>query len=266
MRPEQIADLVAFWDFQEPAGSERVARGMRPFRLREVRGPIARADRGVWGPHCARILDGQWLRVPRAECGELDMHGPTTRVSLIAWICPEGDRTWQFIAGCWDHAKTTGLRQYALYTCGKLKTDSATYQRTGACGQAHGFISDVGGPTPGSPVCLSYATGRSVIEPGRWHTVGFTYDGAVIRVYVNGVLDELPGHNPFPFDRGIFDGGPDGGDFTVAYRPDRVKGVDDDPGRSRFAGLFGGLAVYRRALSDEEMTALHRCGDRDAAR
>ena len=87
------------------------------------------------------------------------------------------------------------------------------------------------------------------------------YDGKEIRVYVNGVLDGLPGCNPFRFDRGIFHGGPEGADFTVAYRPNRQADPEDEPVRSRFTGLIGGLAVYRRALTEQERASLHRRGD-----
>ncbi|MBC8135662.1 MAG: LamG domain-containing protein, partial [Fibrella sp.] len=33
--PENFPDLISFWDFSEPTGKERVARGIHPYRLRD---------------------------------------------------------------------------------------------------------------------------------------------------------------------------------------------------------------------------------------
>jgi hypothetical protein len=254
--PTDLADLVAFWDFAAPAGADRVSRGPRPFRLREMQGPIARVGGGVWGPYAARIEPGQWFRIERADCDELNIFGPDARVSVVAWIERADDRNWQYVAGIWP--SRTRRRQYAIYTSGHMKTDHTTYERSKARHQVHGFVSDVGGPTPGKAVCCSYATGGTSIEKTTPYTVGFTYDGSEIRVYVNGALDELARHNPFPFDAGIYDGGPEGGDFTIAARDDWPGYPETKFTKSGFAGRLAGVAVYRRALSPEEMSRLHR--------
>jgi len=258
MHPTDLSNLVAFWDFQEPLGLQCVSRGRCQLALLERPGPVARVDGGVWGTRALQLREGQWLQVPRANCEALDIHGPEATVSVIAWLQRDSDRPWQYIAGCWDHAKTTGLRQYALYTSGRLKTDDRDFVRTEAVHQAHGFVSDVGGPTPGHPACLTYATGATTIEKNCWYTIGFTYDGQRIRVYVNGVLDALPHHNPFRFAGGVFDGGRDGGDFTIAHRPNRQEEPEAGPVATRFTGLLGGVAVYDRALTGTEMAGLHR--------
>lgn len=118
----------------------------------------------------------------------------------------------------------------------------------------------------------------------QWCTLGFTYDGKYIRAYVNGVMEprdldpvkdkrndryftkEGPdggdrGMNPYYHGRGIFGydskkhagtkpGG--GADFTVGAR----YAVGSYTGEATI-GRFGGLAVFDRALSDEEMKQLH---------
>ncbi|MEA3209681.1 MAG: hypothetical protein QOE70_2738 [Chthoniobacter sp.] len=84
--------LVAFWDFQEPAGEPRVSRGPQPFSLTEMKGPIARADEGVFGAHSARIKRGQWFMIERAQIGALDLHGKDAQVTVAAWVRRE-DKT-----------------------------------------------------------------------------------------------------------------------------------------------------------------------------
>ena len=114
-------------------------------------------------------------------------------------------------------------------------------------------------------------------------TLGFTYDGQFIRAYFNGVLDaqdfdaekqkrtdpyftnEGPdggsrGINPFYHGRGIFAYestkhaqtkiAPS--DFTVGSRL-----VMGGKLREALVGDMAGLAVFSRALSNEEMTTLH---------
>ncbi len=254
--PEAIPDLICFWDFQEPAGQDRVARGPHRYALREMLGPIRRAEGGVFGEHCAELEHPQWFRIAREDCPALDLHGET-EVTVVAWIQRESDRSWQYIAGVWN--ERDAKRQYALFTCGHKQTDSRTYERTRAEDQAHGYVSDVGGAPPGRPFCFSYATGKTKLKKGRWYMLAFTYDRKEIRVYVDGKLDAQGHRNPFAFDKPVFDGGRDGADFTVAHRalptwpgyPNRPFPMEEG-----FDGKIGGLAVYSRALTANEIEKL----------
>jgi len=254
--PEAIPDLICFWDFQEPAGSDRVAKGPHRYTLAEMEGPIERADGGVFGPFCADLRHPQWFRIPRADCPALDLSGKH-EVTVVAWIQRESSRGWQYVAGMWN--ERDARRQYALFTCGVWQTDWRTFTRTPAKHQAHGYVSEVGGATPGHPFCFSYATGAARLEPGRWYMLAFTYDHEAIRVYVDGKLDVQEHYNPFPWNKPIFDGGREGADFTVAQRAlPRWPQYPDGPfsGQEGFDGRIGGLAVYRRALEDEEIRQL----------
>ncbi|MGC4003010.1 MAG: hypothetical protein QM811_07695 [Pirellulales bacterium] len=77
-----------------------------------------------------------------------------------------------------------------------------------------------------------------------------TYDGRASRAYVDGKLDSLEQYNPFPYDQGLFDGGMDGAPFTVgAVHRGGTWG-------NFFGGVIGGVAVYRRALTDDELGKL----------
>lgn len=254
-QPATMPGLIAFWDFQGD-GPRHVARGVAPFVLVEQRGPIARATEGIFGQKSLRIAFGQWLRLPRSELGALDVHGHRP-LSLVAWVKPDSDRLWQFIAGVWN--ERDHRRQYALFFNGAWQYDHVSGTRTPCARRAHAYLSREGGHTPGHPACFSYATGATELPVNHWVCLALTYDGAQLAVHVNGRLDEHPRHNPLPFAGPIFDGGAAGADFTVAQRamaawqdyPDGIMPVEEG-----FSGLLGGVAVYDRALEPDELMAL----------
>jgi hypothetical protein len=128
------------------------------------------------------------------------------------------------------------------------------------------------------------------VPEDQWITVGFTYDGQYLKAYLNGVLDrntgdpadfrradryftqEGPGGgprglNPYYHGRGIFHydpardaaGKPMGGsDFCVGAR---YASGSQFPEGATTIGRFGGLAVFNRALTDDEMKALHEAAN-----
>jgi hypothetical protein len=253
-----IPGLICFWDFQEKAGHERVARAGKPYRLREVGGAVERVEDGVFGPFAARFTRQSpgSLVVPRADCPSLDLHGSAAQVSLIAWIkrapTPPGEEgRCQAVAGMWNEH---GKRQYCLFL--NLRIHDSREQ-VGA------HISSVGGATPGFKYCMDAAIGATVVPPDVWQCVAITYDGVFARAYLNGGLDRRGDRNPYRYSGGIFDGGPAGADFTVGavLRPEHVDEQFNAHGSvlaNRFYGLLGGLAVYRRALSDAEIRDIHR--------
>jgi hypothetical protein len=224
-----LSDLICFWDFQEQAGRQRCSRGPHAYRLEERNGPIVRAKDGVWGPYSAHIAGGQWLRIKREDCPALNIHGPDAQFTILAWIKRTSDRQWQYIAGMWN--ETDSERQYAMFVNGHRKTDYRTFTRTPADCQPHAYMSSEGGATPGNPFCFSYATGATRIQKGRWYFLAATYDQQALRVYVNGKLDSLEHYNPFVYpNKPIFDGGPNGADFTVAQRAvPHWEGYPDEP-------------------------------------
>ena len=71
-----IDNLLCFWDFQEPEGSPRVAKGPFPYGLRENNGPIARIEGGHFGAYAVRLRPGQWFYIPRDQCPALGLGGP----------------------------------------------------------------------------------------------------------------------------------------------------------------------------------------------
>lgn len=257
--PVNIYNVICFWDFQEgyDGAVNLTSTGSQQYTLTEMNGPIRQVEDGVFGPSALEIKRGQWLRILREDCPALNIHG-MQEVSMVAWIKRRVDVHWQYIAGMWD--EQNAARQYALFTSGHKQSDYTTLERIDANHQPHGYVSEVGGATPGRPFAFSYATGGTTLEEDQWYMIAFTYDHEVIKVYTNGDLDENGNYNPFYWSKPIYDAGADGGDFTVAQRsvpswPDFPKGV---PGNKvGFGGILGGLAVYNRALKPTEIYSLY---------
>lgn len=239
--------LVAFWDFRDAPGQPRRSLAKAPLSLQEQQGPIARVDEGPFG-HALQLKAGQWLKIPRAELGPLDIHGKTAQVSVLAWLKRERKDAWQGIAGVWDESRSK--RQYCLFLNGAKRTDARTMTREPCKDLFQGHVSDVGGPTSGEEFCITYATSGTPVPFTGWQFLALTYDAREVRLYRNGRFDASEGSNPFPHPHGLFDGGAEGAEFTVG-----CVSVKGKPGNF-FAGLLGGVAVFDRALSAAEIAEL----------
>ncbi|AJY75612.1 LamG domain-containing protein [Paenibacillus beijingensis] len=235
--------LVCLWDFQEEGGSARISKGRCAYALREMAGPVSRADDGVLGPYAAKVDFGQWFSIPRSECPGLNFHGDRSGLTIAAWVKREFRETpeCQAVAGMWNESRS--MRQYCLFLDLKI-WDSRD--------QVCGHVSSVGGPTPGYKYCMTSAIGSTPVTKGDWQFIVFTYDSTYARCYLNGRFDGREKYNPYLYEGGLFNGGTDGADFTVCS-VDR----SGEPGNF-FSGLLGGLAVFDRALTDDEIWALYR--------
>lgn len=238
----QTPGLVAFWDFQEDAGQDRVSG---EYALKENNGPIETAQGGIFGSRSARVRRGQWFSIERAKLGRLDVHGKDAEVTVIAWIYRESKSPWQAIAGVWG--ETRRKRQYCLFLSATTATRADEMKRYPVANRIHGHVSSVGGPTPGFRYCVSYSSGATTIPLQQWCAVAMRYDGKDSRVYVDGRLDAWEFRNPFPYSDGLFDGGVEGEAFTVGavHRGNEWGNF--------YGGRLGGLAVFDRALSDDEI-------------
>ncbi|MDO8541407.1 MAG: hypothetical protein Q7S40_13295 [Opitutaceae bacterium] len=282
---ERMPGLVAFWTFGEEPGQPRLSSGTKDRHpLQEVGGPIARVAGGPFSGYAAELNGRQYLRIVYAETGNLNISGPRAQVSMFAVVRIVDLKQSRTIAGMWSEGKgrddDTGTRQYALLM------NMPTY---GGANQLVPHISSEGGVTrraDGSafPWCADYAATRQPVPEERWCTLGFTYDGAYIRAYIDGRLDarELDPAKDKREDRYFTEGGPDGRDRGMnpyyhgrgifSYDPDKhahtkIGGSDFTVGarmavgsmlREATKGRFGGLAVFNRALTDAEMLTLHQ--------
>lgn len=282
---EKTPGLVAFWTFGEEAGKPRASQGTpNKHELAEVGGPIARVEGGSYSGFSADFNGKQYLKIPYAQTKDLNIGGPKASVSMFAVVRIIDLKQSRTIAGMWSEGKgrddDTGTRQYAMLM------NMPTY---GGPRQLVPHISSEGGVTrraDGSafPWCADYAATKKEVPEEQWCTLTFTYDGQYIRAYIDGVLDrreldpvkdkrqdryftqEGPGGkdrgmNPYFHGRGIFQYDPEkhkttkpdgGSDFTVAARYAVGSML-----KEATKGKFGGLAVFNRALTDEEVLKLH---------
>lgn len=285
---QRTPGLVAFWTFGEPGGTARKSIGTtEPLPLLEVGGPIARVAGGPFSGYAAEFNGKQYLRIPHADLGKLNISGTEAQVSVVGFVRlePEALEHGLTIAGIWSEGRgandDSGTRQYALL---------ANMPAYGGRRQLTPHISSEGGVTrraDGSPLpwCADYAATKSEVPVAVWCSLGMTYDGKFIRAYINGTFEpralnakadrrddpyftrEGPdggdrGMNPYYHGRGIFGYNPathtatkpgGGSDFTVGAR----YAVGSMLGEA-IHGRMGGLAVFDRALTDAEMAAIHQ--------
>jgi len=234
--------IEAFWDFQEEEGMDRIAKGPHPYRLVEMDGPIKRVKGGVFGPYAAQVAFGQWWNLPRLQCQALNFHGREAKLTIITWLKRDQreNQGCQAIAGMWN--ETDKHRQYCMFLDLRIWESGD---------QVCGHVSSVGGPTPGYKYCMTTAIGATPVTKEEWHVVAFTYDGTYSKVYLDGKLDKRETYNPYLYDEGLYDGGVNGADFTVA-----AVNRSGEMGNF-YAGTIGGLAVFHDALSDEEIAVLN---------
>lgn len=249
---KSTSGLVAFWDFSEKAGKPRKAIGKGKFPLAEHKGTIPRANEGPLSGYSAVFRDSAYLSLPNSKTGALNIYGKNQGVTVMAWVKWEGKTG--FVGGMWNEYASGGKRQYGLFV-------SLPYYNGGD--QVCGHISWTGKPTPPFPYSIDYSASKQIVQKSQWQFVAFTYDGQYIRSFLNGEFEarepELIGHtkgfpgypegithskNPYYFPEGM---GNNGSDFTVgAVLLARGMG-------NYFRGQIGGLAVFDRALSQEEI-------------
>ena len=249
--------LIALWDFSENPGEPRMATGVGEFPLMEMKGPVERIAEGPLSGFSASMRDSAYFSIPYAETGRLNIHGKNQGVTVLGWVNWEGKTG--FVGGMWNEYTDGGKRQYGLFV---------HLPHYNGAEQVCGHISWTGKPTPPFPYSSDYSASKQMLTKGSWHFVAFTYDGTEIRSYLDGKFetrepelirntagfDGIPdgiveSKNPYYFTDGI---GDNGSDFTVgAVVLSRGLG-------NFFEGKIGGLAVFDRALSMEEILEIHQ--------
>jgi hypothetical protein len=243
--------LIALWDFEEKAGQARVSSGKGKFKLKEKINIIPRVSEGPLSGYAIELDGSSYLSIPYAETGALNVRNNS--VTVIAWVKWVGPGV-GFIAGMWNEYHDGGKRQYGLF----VNLPHYNGER-----QVCGHISKTGGPTPPFPYSIDYSASKQLVPQEAWSCVAFTYDGKYIRSYLNGIFETrepelirntkgFEGYpnglvqvkNPYYFPYGI---GDNGSDFTVGA-VQLARGMNNF-----FKGLIGGLAVFNRALTNDEM-------------
>jgi len=169
----------------------------------------------------ALSFDGSTSRVDVPDATSLE---PTSAVSVAAWVNATG---------------TQGPFKYILAK-GATQCIAASYGLyTGANGGLIFYVSNNSGLT----YSLSPDAGTGVWD-GTWHFVVGTYDGATVKLYVDGV--QVASGTPFTGAVGY--GMTNGNDLFIGH----YDGCPDHD----FAGLIDEPQVWSRALSPSDITAL----------
>jgi hypothetical protein len=252
---KSTSGLIALWDFKEQAGKTRKAFGKGKFPLKEQNGTIPRINDGPLSGYSALFRDSAFLRLPNSETGKLNIYGKNQGLTVMAWVKWEGKTG--FVGGMWNEYASGGKRQYGLFV-------NLPHYNGG--NQVCGHISYSGKPTAPFPYSIDYSASKQTVEKGNWQFVAFTYDGQHIRSYLDGKFEArepelirntkgfpaypegmMHSKNPYFYPDGM---GNNGSDFTVgAVLLARGMG-------NYFRGQIGGLAVFDRALSAEEIGRL----------
>lgn len=250
-------NLVAVWDFSEKEGTIRNAFGTRKYPLKEFDGTIPRVSEGPLSGYSAQFGNKAYLCLPGKQTGKLNIYGKGQGVTVVAWIKWTGEQT-GFVGGLWNEYQDGGKRQYGLFV---------SLPHYNGKNQVCGHISQSGKPTPPFPYSIDYSASKQEVPANTWVCVAFTYDGLCIRSFLNGKFEprepELIDHtkgfegysngiirskNPWLFPDGI---GNNGSDFTVGA-------VLLKSGMGNFfKGQIGGLAVFSRALTEEELAGFY---------
>src|SRR4051812_23818526 len=156
-------------------------------------------------------------------------------VTLLAWIKQSTfPGNLKYLAGRGDDGPTCGGSSYALYTAYAAKPGLRFYVRT---------------PTTSG---LSDAPPNAAVFDGNWHLVAGTFDGAAVRLYVDGT----PIGTPQPV--------PDAIDYSYAHSQFYVGNYPAVCDPSDWPGAIDEVRVYDRALSQTELARLAAAAGPDA--
>jgi hypothetical protein len=200
-----VAGLVAAWGFDDAAGT--TASDSSGHNLTGTVSNTAWTTAGKFGGALAFNGTSSWVTV--ADNNLLDL---TTGMTLEAWVKPNSLSGWTNVI--MKERGTTGLN-YALYASDNTGQPPAGYVYRG---------SDIN------------AVGTTALAIGAWTHLATTYDGANLRLYVNGALVRT---------RAVT------GTLANTANPLRIGG--DLPWGEYFNGLIDEVRVYSRALSLAEI-------------
>ncbi|MCR5071213.1 MAG: hypothetical protein K6A62_04730 [Bacteroidales bacterium] len=229
---------IAFWDFTKE--KDYLTDIVNGFTLEPNN--VNHTNDGIY-------FNGQssYMRIPNASVKNLDISKFGENVTIIALIQPNVISN-GFIAGMWQENNNNPQREYGLFI------DLPTY---GGGRRVIGHISKTGGASPGIPYSRDYsATGRSIVN-NRTSCIGMTYDGHIIKSYLDGITDSYIDYhesslvydkNPYVFNWGL--NKVSTADFTVGANL-LTSGM-----ANFYNGYISKLIVIARCLDEMEMAEI----------
>lgn len=267
-----MAGLVALFDFQrDAAGGNTVTSrvGTRPITLTALGSKTVVKDGSDPGPFGASlVLDGATVFIKAGNLGPLDPSVVGDQVTVITWVKDsannhdDGPNGLACRAGSHNDGSVPS-RQYGSYFDANAPSQSK--------GKYTPHMSSQDGPTPNYQFSAdNAATARKIFTgtgQSQWHMEAFTFDGAQIVAYIDGMTDlnlncpePLIGtqtapvrsvdRNPYPMRRGI-----NRSQTTKRFSIGASSHWDGttDVGFAYTTGKLGGAAVFNRALSAVEI-------------
>lgn len=183
-----------------------------------------------------KALSGPWMNVPRPAAGAWSLE--SANVSFTVWIKQAGfPGVLRYIGGkgALGPFPTCGGSSWAMYT-----------GYNGNAGLMFYVKDAVGGGNLSPRLDAS-----SKVWDGNWHAVTGTYDGAAVRLY----LDGTQVGSGTPTTKPILYTGASPDNFTLGTYPDRLVGAPC--GIADWPGPIDEARVHNRALTQAEITKLH---------
>jgi len=149
-----------------------------------------------------------------------------SQFSISSWIKLESDMTLSAIFSRWDSVGGVNLRTYFIY----LGTTNIPTFRISSDG------TDAG---------ANNATATTALSLDTWHHITGTYDGANIKIYVNGVLEDTTAHTGVKSSP------------TNRVGLAAIVGRSGDTPVSYYDGDIDDLAYFNRALTAEEVYQIY---------
>ncbi len=186
-----------------------------------------------------KALSGAWMNVTRPPGGAWGLESP--QVSFTVWIKQSGfPGTLKYIGG------KGAIGAYPV--CGGSSWGMYTGYNPGKAGLAFYVKGGVGSGD------LSPQLGpSSTVWDGQWHAVTGTYDGAAIRLYVDGA--QVGAGTPYTTPIQYAGANVAQDNFTVGTYADKTSGAPC--GNSDWPGAIDEVRVHNRALTQAEITKLH---------
>ncbi|UCG49178.1 MAG: tetratricopeptide repeat protein [Phycisphaerales bacterium] len=207
------ADLVAYWDFDDANGTTVTDK------YGGCDGNFAGDPEWVEGHSGGAIgLDGSGDYV---DCRHDEVFDINDRITVSAWIKVERfNREWQTIIAkgdsAWRLTRAGGADTIAFHLTGLTLHNEQVYGVTGLIG----------------------------VEDGQWHHLAGVYDGSVVSLYVDGVLDAEQSAS----------GNIGTNDFSV------LIGENAEMAGRWFCGSIDDVAIFDQPLSAEQVERLYNRG------
>lgn len=182
------------------------------------------------GPAVVEGVNGQALRFDGSDDYVTVPHGttsdPTTQITLSAWVKRSGIGSQQFIIGKGRAASISNNYYILQFTASNLLNLTLADTTT----------------------VYSVSSNSTITDTNSWHHIVGTWDGATMRLFINGIQDKNTAAFTGPLDV-------DNDDLTIGNR-----GVFFN---RPFHGILDEVRIYNRAITSSEIKAQYDAGNPD---